>query len=91
MRNVRNSLSGLKGSDDDDRCDKTMYRETAAIIATKEQTMTCKHCKLVYECYRVFARFDVPLGCAKSPFSTPDLIALLNWVSKTASEDARFL
>ena len=53
--------------------------------------MTCKHCMLVNKYDKFLARFDVPFGCANSPFSTPDLIALLNWVSKTASEDARFL
>lgn len=45
----------------------------------------------MHEDHGVYDSLDIPFGCAKSPFSTPDLIALLNWVSKTASEDARFL
>lgn len=35
-------------------------------------------CKLAHDHQKMYAKFDVPFGCAKSPFSTPDLIALLN-------------
>jgi hypothetical protein len=38
-----------------------------------------------YECARK-RKQDLPLGWVNSPFSTPDLIALLNWASKALWE-----
>ena len=57
----------------------------------KQETTKQDIIKLACKHHKIYAGFDVPFGCANSPFSTPDLIALLNWVSKTASEEARFL
>ena len=86
--NYRKNQSSCREASDDFGDDDDV-RRSPSLRQARDNSM--EDYKLAHEDQKIHSRFDVPFGCAKSPFSTPDLIALLNWVSKTASEDARFL